>query len=106
MSNLGKGLAAVGLALSAAVSGVPGVYATGCSSQDWPHWQDFKQHFIEPDGRVLAANSAMRDSFSEAQSYAMFFALVANDQQAFNQLWRWSIQNLLGADPAAGKLPA
>ena len=103
MSNLGKGLAAVGLALSVAVSGV---YATECSSQDWPHWRDFKQHFIGPDGRVLAANSAMRDSFSEAQSYAMFFALTANDQAAFEQLWRWSVQNLLGADATAGRLPA
>jgi endoglucanase len=103
MSNLGKGLSAVGLALSVAVSGV---YATECSSQDWPHWRAFKQHFIGPDGRVLAANSAMRDSFSEAQSYAMFFALTANDQAAFEQLWRWSVQNLLGADATAGRLPA
>jgi len=103
MSKIGKGLAAVGLALSAAVSG--GI-TENCDAQDWPHWQEFKQHFIAPDGRVLAANSAMRDSFSEAQSYAMFFALVANDQEAFNRLWHWSVQNLLGADKSAGRLPA
>jgi len=103
MTKIGKGLAAVGLALSAAVSG--GI-TENCDAQDWPHWQEFKQHFIAPDGRVLAANSAMRDSFSEAQSYAMFFALVANDQEAFNRLWHWSVQNLLGADKSAGRLPA
>ncbi len=103
MSKISKGLAAVGLALTAAVSGGT---TDNCDAQDWRHWQEFKQHFIAPDGRVLAANSAMRDSFSEAQSYAMFFALVANDQEAFNRLWHWSVQNLLGADKTDGRLPA
>ncbi len=71
-----------------------------CTLQDWPQWQDFSQHFITADGRVLAASNAARDSYSEGQSYAMFFALVANDPKAFERIWRWTQQNLMvnGAD--------
>jgi len=44
-------------------------------------------------------------STSEGQSYAMFFALVANDRETFERLWRWSVANLAGGDTAQ-RLPA
>lgn len=66
-----------------------------CAAQDWSEWQDFSRHFISADGRVLAASNAARDSYSEGQSYAMFFALVANDREAFERVWRWTQQNLM-----------
>jgi endo-1,4-beta-D-glucanase Y len=71
-----------------------------CAVHGWPQWQDFRQHFITVDGRVLAANDAARGSYSEGQSYGMFFSLVANDREAFEQIWRWTQQNLMvnGAD--------
>ena len=81
------------------------VQLPGCAAAAWPLWQDFNSQFITSDARVLAANTASRDSFSEAQSYAMFFALVANDPATFERLWRWSVRNLGGGE-LVQKLPA
>jgi endoglucanase len=64
----------------------------------WPLWQTFAQHFVQPDGRVLDASTPQRHSSSEGQSYAMFFALVANDPETFARLWRWSQDNLAQGD--------
>lgn len=60
----------------------------------WPQWQAFRDHFIQKDGRVLDASTAWQHSSSEGQSYAMFFALVANDPETFERLWRWAVNNL------------
>ncbi len=79
--------------------------AADCEASQWPLWQDFNSHFIAADARVLSAITASRDSYSEAQSYAMFFALVANDQATFDRLWHWSLQNLAAGD-LENKLPA
>jgi endoglucanase len=79
--------------------------AADCETSQWPLWQDFNSHFIAADARVLSAITASRDTYSEAQSYAMFFALVANDQATFDRLWRWSLQNLAAGD-LENKLPA
>jgi len=89
------GLSALVLTLASA-STPPGQNA----AKVWPEWQDFRRHFITANGRVMSASNAARDSYSEAQSYAMFFALVANDRDAFEQVWRWTQQNLMvnGAD--------
>jgi len=72
--------------------------AATCVAVDWPLWSDFKTHFVQPDGRVLDASTPQLHSSSEGQSYAMFFALVANDPPAFEKLWRWSINNLAQGD--------
>jgi endoglucanase len=66
-----------------------------CGMSEWAQWQDFSHHFISADGRVLAANNVARNSFSEGQSYAMFFSLVANDREAFDRIWQWTQQNLM-----------
>jgi len=65
-----------------------------CHDPSWPLWQTFAEHFVQPDGRVLDASTPQRHSSSEGQSYAMFFALVANDRAVFDKLWRWSQDNL------------
>lgn len=72
---------------------------------NWPTWQDFAQAFIQADGRVIDFSTPQQPSTSEGQSYAMFFALAANDQAQFDRLWRWSIDNLAGGDISA-RLPA
>jgi len=82
-----------------------GANPTACVREAWPLWQEFGSHFIADDGRVLATQTGDRQSFSEAQSYAMFFALVADDEVAFDKLWHWSVQNLAGGD-IANRLPA
>lgn len=63
---------------------------------EWPHWQQFAQRWIQEDGRVLESSLEKNHSTSEGQSYALFFALVANDQARFEKIWRWSLQNLAG----------
>ena len=68
--------------------------AQRCEASTWPLWQTFVEHFVQPDGRVLDASTPQRHSSSEGQSYAMFFALVANDRVTFDKLWRWSQDNL------------
>ena len=71
-----------------------------CAAPEWPLWNTFQQYFIQQDGRVLDASTPQRHSSSEGMSYAMFFALVANDPQTFDRLWRWSVGNLAAGDMA------
>ena len=78
---------------------LPGMsQASSCEAAPWPLWQVFRQHFVQPDGRVLDASTPQQHSSSEGQSYAMFFALVANDQASFDKLWLWASNNLAGGD--------
>ncbi len=67
---------------------------TTAAATCWPLWDRFSEHFIQSDGRVIDHSVKQMHSTSEGQSYAMFFALVANDKPAFNQLWQWSVNNL------------
>ena len=96
---------ACALAMGALLGTCAQAQAPVCAAADWPLWRDFKQHFVSTDGRVMSALTASRDSYSEAQAYAMFFALVADDAPAFDRLWRWSLHNLAGGD-LARRLPA
>ncbi|WP_425928059.1 cellulose synthase complex periplasmic endoglucanase BcsZ [Pseudomonas sp. NyZ201] len=75
--------------------------AEQCGVSDWPLWHRFVEHFIQPDGRVLDASTPQLHSSSEGQSYGMFFALVANDRDAFDKLWAWAKNNLAGSDIGA-----
>ncbi|XAH23244.1 cellulose synthase complex periplasmic endoglucanase BcsZ [Xylophilus sp. GW821-FHT01B05] len=79
--------------------------ARPCPEPGWPLWQAFVQYFVQPDGRVLDASTPQKHSSSEGQSYGMFFALVANDRDRFELLWRWTVDNLLGGR-VEGHLPA
>jgi len=79
--------------------------AATCTAPAWSKWDDFKQHYVQADGRVLDASTPRRHSSSEGQSYGMFFALVANDQDTFERMWRWSVNNLAGSD-ISQRLPA
>lgn len=78
--------------------------ASASCAGDWPLWQEFVHGFIQQDGRVIDASVKQQHSTSEGQSYAMFFALVANDRATFDRLWRWSRSNLMGGN--AAQLPA
>lgn len=96
-------------ATAAAATGpalMPGrVVAAECVAPGWPLWDLFKRFFLAEDGRVIDASVPELHSTSEGQSYGMFFALVANDRAAFDHMWRWSIDNLMGGD-AESRLPA
>ena len=50
------------------------------------------------DGRVVDKSDDRKVTTSEGQSYAMFFALVTNDQVTFDGLAAWTADNLSGGD--------
>ncbi len=85
---------------------------TGCSAaplsvapSPWlVFWQNYTTHFISPQGRVIDYEEGDITT-SEAQSYALFFALVANDKTLFSRLLAWT-QNNLARGSLAEHLPA
>ncbi len=40
----------------------------------WPAWEQFKQAYVSPEGRVIDPSDARKISTSEGQSYGLFFA--------------------------------
>jgi len=62
---------------------------------DWPLWQAYVEHFVSADGRVIDYTGGGVTT-SEGQSYALFFALVANDRPLFRRLYAWTRDNLAG----------
>lgn len=64
----------------------------------WPAWEAYRQNLISPDGRVIDGSSEQQVTTSEGQSYALFFSLVANDRQRFQQLLDWTRNNLADGD--------
>ncbi len=78
---------------------------SGCRAQQpWPLWQHYAEKMIDPQGRVIDHTAGDRTT-SEGQSYALFFALVANDRPRFNKLLNWTESNLAGGD-LSHRLPA
>lgn len=74
------------------------------SPADWPAWRDFVQVQIQQDGRVVDFITTDRRTTSEAQAYAMFFALVDNDAVLFERIWQWTHRHLMPADTADAAL--
>ena len=91
----------IGIALvwTAAVSAAP----ADCS--EWPAWKRFESTFISRDGRVIDSSTPQQHTVSEAQAYAMFFALVADDRHGFERLLQWTEDNLAAGD-LTRRLPA
>jgi endoglucanase len=79
-------------------------FSTGCRAQSWPLWQAYQSKFLNADGRVIDYTAQSRTT-SEGQSYALFFALVANDRPAFDKVLTWTQNNLAQGDLTA-HLPA
>lgn len=70
----------------------------------WPLWESYAASFLDSQGRIVQRDEQDKTT-SEAQAYAMFFALVANDRPRFEQLLTWTQNNLAGGDLSA-RLPA
>lgn len=68
-----------------------------------PAWIAYREHFVEPSGRVVDPHAGNR-STSEGQAYAMVRALWADDRATFDLAWTWMRDNLQSGDPA--RLPA
>ncbi|WP_213608700.1 cellulose synthase complex periplasmic endoglucanase BcsZ [Pseudoalteromonas sp.] len=71
----------------------------------WQGWQVFKKHFVTQEGRVIDLGSEQSITTSEGQSYALFFALVANDKAAFDNILDWTQEHLSEGDLST-RLPA
>jgi endoglucanase len=66
----------------------------------WPFWTSYKSHFLTAEGRIIDPDRNSMTT-SEGQSYAMFFALVANDGPTFERIRKWTEDNLASGDLAA-----
>ncbi|WP_420800143.1 cellulose synthase complex periplasmic endoglucanase BcsZ [Paraburkholderia tagetis] len=80
----------------------PTAQAPACA---WPDWNMFKHDLLSADGRVIDASTPRQVTVSEGQSYALFFALVANDRASFDKILAWTENNLAQGDLAT-HLPA
>ncbi len=83
---------------------MPSACASPKPLSDWPEWDDFVGHFVQADGRVVDVTFE-RKSTSEGQSYALFFALVANQRPRFDAILKWTSDHL-AAGQLGNKLPA
>jgi endo-1,4-beta-D-glucanase Y len=59
----------------------------------WPLWNAYAARFLDPQGRIVDHDAGERTT-SEAQSYALFFSLVANDRESFERLLKWTGDNM------------
>lgn len=62
------------------------------------HYQRLVDDFMDAQGRVIDRSDERLITTSEGQSYGLFFALVANDRERFEQLLEWTENNLSGGD--------
>lgn len=60
------------------------------SCRSFPLWEAFQKKYIQQDGRVIDYQISPGITTSEGQAYALFFALVANDQPQFEKLLQWT----------------
>ncbi len=82
---------------------LPGTLWADCAA--WPDWVSFDEQFISPGGRVIDPGSPDQRTVSEAQAYALFFALIANQPERFEVILEWTSNNLAGGD-LTSRLPA
>ena len=73
------------------------------STQAWDKWDAFKSANVNDSFRVVDYSDNRRITTSEGQSYAMFFALVAGDKEAFRKLLQWTENNLASGDITKNK---
>ncbi len=68
------------------------------NAQAWDKWDAFKASNVNESFRVVDHSDKRKITTSEGQSYAMFFALVAGDKTSFENLLKWTEDNLAGGD--------
>src|SRR5262245_59424915 len=68
------------------------------SPPPWPAWERFKELYVSRDGRIIDASVPEQITTSEGQSYGLLFALIANDRARFDELLRWTQNNLARGD--------
>ena len=80
--------------LALALTGMGSIFSAHASTSttpqctDWTAYRTFTARFVQADGRVIDYSTPTQQTTSEGQSYAMFFALVANDLKAEGRTWK------------------
>ena len=96
------------LAMLFAVEGCAMLPSAGDSAPNpapwYQFWTSYQARFIDSQGRVIDWNDGGITT-SEGQSYALFFALVANNPKLFQNILTWTQDNLAQGSLAA-HLPA
>ncbi len=75
-----------------------GTASQATAQTGWSAWDAFAKTQIQADGRVIDHTTSIYQSTSEGQSYALFFALVANDRTTFDSVLKWTADNLCAGD--------
>ncbi|MEY2699421.1 MAG: cellulase [Pseudomonadota bacterium] len=95
--------------LTAAILLVTGLSTSPPANQgclpEWPAFHDFRARFIAPSGKVIDYNHPLQHTTSEGQAYALFFSLIANDRQLFDEILAWTDTHLVQRG-LAEELPA
>ncbi|EKS66836.1 MULTISPECIES: cellulose synthase complex periplasmic endoglucanase BcsZ [Caballeronia] len=78
-----------GATIAASVTG-----ANAAQQCDWSAYRLFVERVVQADGRVIDRSTEAQQTTSEGQSYALFFALVANDRATFDRVLGWTRTNL------------
>lgn len=73
------------------------VFPAEAAGRAWPLWEEFAKAHIQEDGRVID-HDAGAISTSEGQSYALFFAVAADDRARFERILKWTADNLAQGD--------
>jgi len=72
--------------------------SSGCRAEEpWGLWESYTAKYLDGQGRVID-HGAGDGTTTEGEAYAMFFALVANDQARFGKLVDWTEENLAQGD--------
>ena len=64
----------------------------------WPAWTGFRDTFVSGDGRVIDRSTPRQHTVSEAQAYALVFALAADERGDFERILAWTTDNLARGD--------
>jgi endoglucanase len=90
-----------GMMMTAIAAAFPGVLPAAPS---WPLWETYAARLVDAQGRVIDRAAGDRTT-SEAQSYGLFFSLVAGDRERFDLILDWTQRNLARGD-LGSRLPA
>src|SRR5471032_721468 len=104
----GSKAAILALALTGMGTTFSAVASSPAQCTDWTAYRTFTARFVQADGRVIDYSTPTQQTTSEGQSYAMFFALVANDRTTFDRLLAWTRTNLAANqfEPGNVRLPS
>jgi endo-1,4-beta-D-glucanase Y len=73
------------------------IWSRAFAQGNWPLFENYARHFVDPQGKVMDPDRNGMVT-SEAQSYALFFSLVANDPNRFREILDWTQKNLAQGD--------